>query len=126
MPRNIESRLAYDDCYELFDKALETDKGIRVRMRDEGEAWDYRLRLYCARTVDRKDNRIERKKDDPLYSRSVYDPLVVRVRTEKGETWLYIEKRNTRDLEIQDIANGHSVEIEQSEPIAVTPPQRRI
>ena len=122
------SRLAYRDCYEVLDKALRNTKGIKVKVPDHGSGNNYRLRLHMARSIDRKDNQATYPEEHKLHGRSVYDPLVIRLRQEGKNWWMYVEKFSTENLEIESLgeenvinesSNGNLREAE-----GTSPPQR--
>jgi hypothetical protein len=102
------SRLAFSDCYELMEKAIEDQKGIRVKFATEQDAWLYRLRLHNARKIDRKENEEIYEKGHAMHGRSVYDALIMRLRqvtnNGKGAWWLRIEKISIDDLEIESLS----------------------
>jgi hypothetical protein len=89
------SKLAYDDCYEILDRALRAKTGIRIAVgAEEGVANLLCVRLHYARTLERQQNRDLFQRDDPQYGLSDYDILVVRrPRLEKGTWYIYVEKR---------------------------------
>src|SRR6266702_8822129 len=88
------SRLAYGDCYDLLDKAVEDAKGMRVRFSTFAGAQAFRMRMYAARSVDREDNKGIYPKDHPMHGRSPYDVLLMSVRRvsydspEDDSTWI--------------------------------------
>jgi hypothetical protein len=87
------SRTAYSDCFDLFDRALDSPRGIRNRCRDAGAANHLKVRLHYARTLSRREAREVYAEDDPAFGVSPYDPFVVRVRAIEGVWWVYIEPR---------------------------------
>jgi hypothetical protein len=86
------SRLAYEDCYEILNMAVEDEAGARVRVPDRRDAVTLRVRLHTARRIDREENRLTYDKDHPLHGKSVYDKLVVRIKDLEEAIYLYIEK----------------------------------
>lgn len=87
------SRQSYGDCYELMEKALEDEKGVRVCMNTEDKATFFRMRCHTARQLHRKDNMQIYKPGDPMYGASIYDKLTFRIKEdEDGEFWVYAEK----------------------------------
>lgn len=86
------SRLSYSDCYDLFDKALAADKGIRFPVLDKGSANHFRVRLNTARALNRRDNYASYTEDHPLWGRSEYDSLSVLVRDIDGQFYIYLTK----------------------------------
>lgn len=87
------SKSAYTDCFELFDRAIESPKGIRNRCRDQGAANHLRVRLNSARILSRRESREIYVEDHPAFGISPYDPLVVRVCYRDSSWWIYIEPR---------------------------------
>ena len=93
-----ESRLAYEDCYEVMDKALEAEGTIRVGFTRSGEALFLRMRMNKARALDRKFNGQRYKNDHPLHLRSQYDALMFRVKDAGGMWWVYAERKPQRGV----------------------------
>lgn len=85
------SRLAYTDCIEVFDRALEDSKGIRISQPGIDEANHFRMRMHQARKLIRDDNRLTYEDDHPMFGRSVYDKLAVRIKNIEGTIYLYIQ-----------------------------------
>lgn len=85
------SRTAYRVYYEVLDRALDSPAGIRVEVSSSGEAYQYRVKLNSARSLDRELNREGRESSDPNYGISDYDHLIVRIRPADGKWWVYIE-----------------------------------
>lgn len=86
-------RNAYQDCFALYDKALEAPHGIRFRVASSDIAINLRMRLHTARTVDRDENSALHPRGTPMHANSVYDPLQVLIRTDDDACWVYIEPR---------------------------------
>lgn len=92
------SRLAYTDCIDLMDAAIESSLGVRYPFgkgpRGRDAAFHYRMRVHQARKLVREDNERIYADDPghPLHGRSIYDPLVFRIREADGEFYLYGEK----------------------------------
>ena len=75
------SKLSYEDCYEVLDRALESDHGIRASFEDAGEAYNFRQRCHYARKLDRLESRnVYPDPNDPQHGKSVYDMLVISIR----------------------------------------------
>lgn len=85
------NRAAYGSYFDLLDRALDTEAGIRIECSSQGEAYQYRVKLHSARKIDRKLNRESRSPDDPFFGTSDYDKLIVRTQTIDGRWWIYIE-----------------------------------
>ena|SRR5271166_1039341 len=101
------SRLAFSDCFELMDRALDDARGIRVKFPDFKSAWHMRNRLHHARRIDRDDNRETYKDnpDHPLYGRSAYDGLAVRVRENGEETTIILDKIECREFIVESLGD---------------------
>jgi hypothetical protein len=98
------SRHAFEDCYDLLDRALESNTGVRMKMRVGEVAEQWRVRLHRARQLSRDENRERYQPDDPNYGKSVYDNLVVSMRQVDGAWWIYITTRES-PLIIEDLDN---------------------
>jgi hypothetical protein len=100
-----KSSLAFEDIREVFNKALEAQKGLRVPCTSRGSAIALRSRFHYFRMLDREDSKTIYPAGHPLHGRTVYDRLVLRV-APKGapdETFLYIEHRLAENLEIEEL-----------------------
>lgn len=98
------SRLSYKDCFDLYDKALESERGVRVRMPDPNYANFFRMRMHKARSIVRDENRLIYELGQPLHGCSEYDPLVLKIRIEEGgDCWLYLEKVDAIVMEVEPI-----------------------
>jgi hypothetical protein len=88
------SRLAFHDCIEAYDRALADDFGCRIKMKNYNAAVHFRMRLHTARNLDRRDNKqlYSDREDHPLYGRSVYDVLTCKLANKEGHWWVYIQK----------------------------------
>ena len=94
-----QSNLSYEDCYEVLDRALEADHGIRVSFDDNSAAYNFRQRCHYARKLSRIESRsIYLDPSDPQRGKSVYDPLVISLR----EKAVHITKRKA-PLNIEEL-----------------------
>lgn len=107
------SRLAYDDIFQLLERAFEDPKGVRVEFSDRdsenenrGEAIQFRIRIHTARQIDRADNRRLHPPEHPLHGRSCYDILRASIRTEEGRVFIYLEKRTLDGRNIENLSEG--------------------
>lgn len=85
------SPLAFKDCYEIFDEVLD-GPGCRIGFGDEGSARHFRTRLHTARALNRRANAEVYDLDHPMYGKSIYDPLTIKLRFLDGKWWLYIQQ----------------------------------
>ena len=98
------SKLAFGDCFELFDQALEDPIGARIPFTDKdsdrayGAAMHFRVRCNRARSLDRQDNFKTFADGHPMHGRSQYDGLRLRVLRGEDENdgtttfWVYVEQ----------------------------------
>jgi len=100
------SRLAYQDCYDLLDKAVSDEYpiGLRVKFANKNEAINFRQRIHNARQVDRIDNAKVYPDGHPMFGRSVYDVISCRIRIHNdGGFWLRLERVDSREFEIEPL-----------------------
>jgi len=103
VPTSLHS---YTDCVELFDRALESKAGIRVRM-DSGEAaTNFRMRMHQARKLHREQNKLTYQPDHPMFGTSPYDAYTLRIRAEDNTVWLYLEPNLSVLDKVEDLS-GH-------------------
>lgn len=132
------SRLSYSDCFDLLQRALDDDLGIRVQCADYSVAWRLRLRIHSARTLERRENAQTYASDHPLYGRSDFDVLYVQIVRNDDETcWLYIKKHAMDGMVVESLSEVDDEEalplltdqgavlIEASVPSPVNIPNRR-
>lgn len=111
------SRLSYDDCFTLFEQAIHDSHGTRIKFKDREAAWHFRIRFHTARAIDRRENKSIYTPGHRLYGCSIYDPIVIQLRTIKGETWLYLTKRDASHFEVENLSEV----IEDEEEIITKP-----
>ena len=97
------SKSAYLDCYDLFDRALDSAIGIRNRCANRGMANNLRTRLHYARAISRRESLEIYAADHPAHGTSPYDSLVVRIQQNKDGYWIYIEPRMVHG-EVEELA----------------------
>lgn len=104
------SRLAYTECYDIFDRAFESPTGIRVPVADDSVGYKMTLHMHQARKLDRQENLKVYPLGHPMHGCSQYDKLMVRlVRNDEG-VWLYVEPRGMVDMDaIEPIPEGPHV-----------------
>lgn len=95
------SREAYEDCYELLDRAMEVERGIGASFSDRGEAYHFRVRLNAARQLDRD----LQKSVDPTAGKSDYDVLTFRIKSLEEKWWVFIE-RHVGPQEVVELSVG--------------------
>lgn len=99
------SLYAYEDCYELLDRALEATTGVRAKARDQGEAYQFKTRLHQARKLSRlQAMQVHPDPSHPEHGKSVYDDLVVSLKQEGNDWWIYISRRRA-PLVVEELPN---------------------
>jgi len=100
-----KSPLAFDDMRDVFEKALNSAKGVRIPCANRGAAIVLRSRLNYFRKINRDENRQIYSLDHPMHGRSVYDKLVLRIaaKGDKEDNVLYVEQRTIDNLIIEEI-----------------------
>ena len=89
-----EQMAAYNDCYEFFERAQASTKGIRIPVADEPAARYLRIRMNMSRVLERREAMRLYEKHDPRYAKSVNDKFRVTFRPaaeNDGTYWVYIE-----------------------------------
>ena len=100
MPTSL-SREAYEDCYDILDRAIEAERGIGASFSERGEAYHFRVRLNAARQLDR-----DLQREVAPNGRSDYDVLTFRIKTlADGKWWVFIE-RHVGPEEVKELSVG--------------------
>lgn len=118
------SRLSYEDCFAIMDRALSSSAGLRLRFKEHGDAIHLRLRCHCARSIDRADNKQTYAAPNPetgdaghpMWGRSVYDDLVIKVRLRQGVTFADILIRSKSEYEIEELGGTEVEDKPEGEP----------
>lgn len=100
-----KSPLAFEDIRSTFERALASPKGIKIVCSSHGSAVILRSRFNYYRGLDRKENKNIYSPEDPMYNRSMYDRLMLRIpnKGEPDENVLFIEPRSVDNLIIEEI-----------------------
>lgn len=113
------SPLAYADCYDAMYRALEDDRGVRLKVDTRGNAEFLRMRLNTARAINREENAKTYPKGEPLHGRSEFDKLMFRIkelRSKDGSTrvYVYLEQVSSfiPDTEIENLSEVTDDEVE--------------
>ena len=113
------SRQAYPDCTELFERAIDDPRGVRIWIGDEGKARHFIMRMHQCRQINRNDNaKIYPDPGHPLHGSSEWDPLRCTMRVDsEGEWWVYVEKvkLNTEMIESLAEIEGEFTEVKRVE-----------
>lgn len=88
------SRAAYEDCFHLLNRAMDSPAGIRHSCPTSGAAHHLRVRLNAARIISRNEQSHAIHDDDPKLGTSPYDALIIPAPREiEGKWWVYVEPR---------------------------------
>lgn len=88
-----ESELAYRDCFEVLDNAMEHKLGIRKEFPSTESAKYFQMRCNQARKLNRrKTSRIYSDPNDPRHGTSIYDELRITVEWDEDKVYLYLRK----------------------------------
>jgi hypothetical protein len=100
-----KSPLAYEDLREIFDRALDAPKGLRIPCKSRGAAMQLRSRFNSLREVDRKQNLRTYAEGDPMHGQSQYDRLTLRIMPpgDPNDHYLYILHRLASELTVEEI-----------------------
>ena len=80
------SILSYPDIRQLMDRALDSEKGVRLKFDTVKSAMMFVWRCNAFRSLDRKENKkIYKEETHSLHGRSIYDTLQVKRREEQVE-----------------------------------------
>jgi hypothetical protein len=101
-----KSRIAYEDCYKLFEQALISRAGIRIKLPNAGDSYSLRVRLNQARRIDRVDNMETYPEGHRLYGRSQYDQIVVRRGETDGQHWLELLKIDEIVYDVEELGEA--------------------
>jgi hypothetical protein len=100
-----QSLLAFDDLRPHFDRALGSERGIKITCDSYSQAVILRARFNYYRKLDRQSNKRTYGEEHPLHNRSIYDRLILRV-PKKGtadENCVFLEKRSPEAWKIEEI-----------------------
>ena len=93
--------LSFPDCKQVFDKAVLSANGVRLRFEDEGARDRFLFRCMTFRTLDRDNNRV--LYPDPaatMHGRSVYDQITIR---KEGTNLKFVKIKSDR-YEVEELA----------------------
>lgn len=98
------SKIAYEDCYALLDRALEARHGIKIVVPNYQFGRGLCTRINYARVLDRQTNREVYPEGDPHHGVSSYDVLTIRYpKEEAGRWWIKLEKVTVDTLVVEEI-----------------------
>lgn len=112
------SIIAYGDCKEFFEKAIEDPKGARrpfVGQYAEDHASRYRMRCHQFRKLDRQQNEEIYEIGHQMYGRSEYDLLTLTIKYSPDAVWVYAEKLMLDPGEIESLSEVPEITPEERE-----------
>lgn len=124
-----KSRASFQDCFDIFDRALADEKGIRIPVRNYQTAVHLRMRLHTARQLDRDYGRERYEPGHFMHGCSEYDRLVVKLRETRDDPpriFIYIEHVNLDwgDVEVlSEVVEETRVAIPPMPTLALPPPK---
>ena len=77
---------SYRDIFDILDRASESEKGIRITLKDGNARIAFRHRVYKARMADRDQAKETHPPDSEHYGVSEYDHLVVKLEGDSAIT----------------------------------------
>ena len=101
LPDNL---LAYQDCTELLAQAVEDPCGVRLKVRDFDQAVNERSRIHYCRKLHRRESMSIYAEGDPMYGKSEYDVITVRIKNIDGEFYLYLERNDKIRGEVEKLS----------------------
>lgn len=101
-----DSRFAYSDCFEAWEKALNDEVGVRIPVKDIDAAYHLRMRLHQARKIERRENKdTYPDAGHHMHGKSVYDTLIVQIKNDEG-VWIHIVRGGINVDEIQPLSEA--------------------
>src|SRR5258708_10661161 len=86
--------MAYQDCKEFLERAIDEEEGARIPFRPEREAEYWRMRCNQFRSLDRRQNQMVFELGHKMHGQSEYDGLTMVIKqSQDGYVWVYAEKR---------------------------------
>lgn len=99
------SLLAYDDCQQFFEKAVEDPKGARRPFPTEDQAIRWRMRCHQFRKLHREQNAAVYPLGELLHGRSEYDVFTLTIKySPDGYHWVYAERVTLEPGEIEGLS----------------------
>jgi hypothetical protein len=104
-----DSVLAYNDCKDFLDRALEAKRGSRMIFRTSSDAEYWRMRCNQFRKLDRRQNKMVFDIGHQMHGNSEYDTLTMTIKSSPdGYYWVYAEKKILEPGRVEDIAEDET------------------
>ena len=98
------SLLSYQDCLDVFERAVETPEGIRVRFSSSDDATHFRMRLHQCRRLQREQNAETYEEGHPMCGKSLFDGLTCTLRNLKSGSYVYLRHMTIHEAQIESLA----------------------
>lgn len=93
------SILSYEDVRRVLDRALQSPKGLSVKLPSKGSAINFRQRCNKLRLLDRDASRATFEPEDPRHGVSPYDALIFSLEEDR----VLIRRGNADQLDIEEL-----------------------
>jgi hypothetical protein len=104
-----DSVLAYGDCKDFLERALEAERGARMIFRTSKDAEYWRMRCNQFRKLDRKQNRMVFEPGHKMHGHSEYDIITMTVKySPDGYYWVYAQKMVLEPGRVEEIPEDES------------------
>ncbi len=97
------SIFSYADVRELLDRALTSERGMRVRVNKPGAVHNLRQRMNYFRKLDRRENTKIYAESEPLHGRSQYDSLIFRAGQDEKGAYVDVVKGSADNFETEEL-----------------------
>ncbi len=112
------SIMAYQDCKEFLERAVDDEKGARIPFRSMREAEYWRMRCNQFRALDRRQNLMIFDLGHKMHGQSEYDGLTMIIRhSQDNYFWVYAEKRTVEPGLIEDLSSIEEVPVLSAEEV---------
>ena len=98
------SSASLDLVRSVMEKALHSQRGVKVSFNTHGKAIQFRQQCYTARSKDRQLTKKIYGEDDPRYGRSSFDGLVVTIYPiDETEYEVRVEPSSLLEIKVEEI-----------------------
>lgn len=97
---------AYDDCFDVFERALADSIGARVEFETKTQASLFQMRMCHARMLQREENKRLYDRGHLSWGKSIYDKLVVRLKQGQEDNWWVYVERQGQDIKTIESLSG--------------------
>jgi hypothetical protein len=97
---------AYEDCFSLYQRALDDPIGARACFTTESGAKTFQMRMHQARALDRRESMRIYTRDQPQWGKSEFDVLKVLSAQEdtEGNWWIYVQRHGVEIKVIESLS----------------------